>query len=77
MFVCTHSSVPYLREMYGSFSVACRMHQQLTFASNGTVSATSEGIRFSEAVICVHVSHLTVIKCRVDIFVYHIKKVND
>ena len=57
--------------------MACRMCQQLTFNSNGTVSATPEGIRFSEAVICMHVSQLTVIECRVDIFVYHIKRVNN
>ena len=57
--------------------MACRMHQQLTFESNGIVSITPEGIRFSEAVICVHLSHLTIVKCRVDIFVYHIKMVNN
>jgi len=52
------------------------MHQQFTFDSNGTLSATPEGVRFSEAVICMHMSRLTIIKCRVDISVYHIKRVN-
>lgn len=49
--------------------MACRMHQQLTFESNGTVSVTAEELGFSEAVICMHLSHLTVIKYRVDIFI--------
>jgi hypothetical protein len=40
------------------------MHQQLTFEINGTISVTPEGVRFSEAVICMHLSYLTVIKCR-------------